>query len=115
MTKSIATDATLTPFSYDEALASQAEAARLREERAPALEAANTAEAFIREEARRLHLREPKPTVTGGEWGGFTAYLVSACSLAGQASTAAANGNSSAAMEYIAEALKYLSMARAML
>lgn len=116
MTKSVATDVALTPYSHEAVEAAWAEVERLRQERAPLLEATNTIEAKIREEARRLSTTgEPKLTPSGGEWGGFTACLVSACCLAGQASTAAAQGEAASAMQYIAEAMTYLAKARAML
>lgn len=73
-------------------------------------------EATIRERVAVLRAgREPRPTVTGGQWGEFMACLVNAGSFAGQASTAAANGDNAHSLDCFANAFGALAEAEAML
>lgn len=116
MTKSHAPNVELPVFDYEAATAQQAEAERIRLERAPAVEAAAKMEATIRERVAVLRAgREPRPTVTGGQWGEFMACLVNAGSFAGQASTAAANGDNAHSLDCFANAFGALAEAEAML
>lgn len=116
MTKSHATDVSLTPFCYEEYKATVAEAEARSAERAPLIEAAGRVESAIRAEVDRLY-RGPAPreTVTGGSWGEFTGCLANAGSFAGQAFTAAANGDPGYALSLLADALAALEEAKAML
>lgn len=116
MTKSIATDVTLTEYSYEAVEAAWVEAERFRAKRAPALAEAWDHDERLRAEARDLRARgECLPTHAPYGWAGFTALLVNAVSLSGQAVSATARGDDEASAEYFVEAHREMALAKAML